>query len=77
MHMKSFGTQKFNLNIDHIGNFAVNQEMHNFTFLIFERNFPLLLPENFLCESMGFGLSNALSITKLSFEHAEIHEFEF
>ena len=75
MHMKSFGTQEFNLNIDHIGNFAVNQGIHNFTFL--KEIFHFYFPKLFSCQSMGFRLSNALSIIKLSFEHAEIHDFEF
>ena len=73
--MKSFGTQKVNLNIGHIGIFAVNQGIRNFPFL--KENFHFYFPKLFLCESAGFRLSNALSTIKLSFEHADIHHFEF
>ena len=49
--MKSFGTHKFKLNIDHIGNFAVNQRTVFFFFigltgdLIFPVNSPLITGE--------------------------------
>ena len=60
-------------NIGHIGVFVVNQRIRNLPFL---KKFPLLLPEFFSCKSMAFGFSNALSTMKLSFEHADIHDFE-
>ena len=73
--MKSSGTQNFNLNISHIGIFAENQRKGILLFL--KINFHFYFPKVFSCQSMAFGLSNALSTMKLSFEHTDIHDFAF
>ena len=65
MHMKSSGTQNFNLNISHIGIFAENQRISILLFL--KINFHFYSPNIFSSQSMEFRLSKTFSTIKLSF----------